>query len=107
MDLKQIVKIACPEYTGRKITEGTIAPKYLDSYWDEGHRSFYHLVRLADRFVNTLHSNHPGFEPTQPRYLVNDLPTGWALVAEHHAGMKTSIQVYLGTGIDQFPVLRA
>ena len=107
MDTKDIVKLACPNYKGRKISVGSIVPKYLDSYWDEGYRTYYHFVRLHDKLVNTMHSNHPGFEPQQPRYLVNALPEGWALVEQHLAGMKESIIVYRGLGTDQFPVLGA
>jgi hypothetical protein len=107
MTIKDIVKLACPAYTGRKITAGTIAPKYLDSYWEDGYRTYYHFVRLQDKLVHTVHSNHPTFEPQRPRYLVNTLPEGWALVEQRKSGMKESMVVYHGTGTDPFPMLRA
>lgn len=109
MTIKEIVKLACPTYTGRKISLGAgLAPKHLDSYWDEGYRTYYVLVRIADKLVNPVHSNHPGFEASQPRYMVNDLPLGWSLVCHDFMGAtKQSVTVYYGTGCDQFPVLRA
>jgi hypothetical protein len=64
-------------------------------------------VRLADKLVHPVPSNHPAFESSHVRYLVNDLPMGWALVVKNMMGMKTSVNVYLGTGTDAFPVLRA
>jgi len=100
-----IVKLACPTFKGRKVTLGTAIPKHLDSYWDEGYKTCYYFVRLADKTVMPLHSNHPNFEPTRPRYLANVLPQGWALVAHHYQGTKQSMVVYLGTGPDEFPVL--
>lgn len=108
MTIKEIAKLACPTYTGRKISLGSgPAPKHLDSYWDEGYRSYYHFVRIGDQMVQTLHSNHPGFEPSRPRYLVNDLPKGWALVCHQFSGTTQSINVFQGTGSDLYPVLRA
>jgi len=107
MTIKEIVKLACPAYTGRTITEGTRVPKCLDSYWEDGYRTYYHFVRLQDKQVRTVHSNHPAFEPRQPRYLVNALPEGWALVEQRKSGLKESIVVYRGTGTDHSPVVSA
>ena len=108
MTFKEIAKLACPDYKGRKITLGTgPAPKHLDSYWDEGYRTYYHFVRLADKQVTTLHSNHPGFEPGQPRTLKNELPKGYALVCRHFMGEKQSVSVYVGTGEDATPLMVA
>lgn len=106
MTIKDIVKLACPQYTGRKITEGTQAPKDLDSYWDEGYRTYYHFVNLLSASVFTLHSNHPGFEPGQVRRLENELPKNTAMVCHHFMGTKQSITVYRGTGNDVVPVLK-
>jgi hypothetical protein len=108
MTIKEIVKLACPTYKGRKMSLGSgPAPKHLDSYWDEGYRTYYFFVRIADKLVHPVHSNHPGFEASQPRYLVNDLPLGWALVCHHFTGTTQSVSVYYGTGADQYPVVRA
>jgi hypothetical protein len=108
LSIKEVVTLASPTYKGRKISLGAgPAPKHLDSYWDEGYRTYYFLVRLEDRLVNPVHSNHPGFEASQPRYMVNDLPLGWAMVCHHFMGTKQSVSVYYGTGQDQYPVLRA
>lgn len=107
MLINDIVKLAVPSFKGRKVTVDTgKPPKHLDSYWDEGYRTYYHFVRLGDKLVKTLHSNHPGFEPNRPRYLANDLPLGWALVCHHMQGLKQSVVVYYGTGSDEYPVLQ-
>lgn len=106
MTTKEIVKLACPDYNGRKITVGEgPAPKHLDSYWDEGYRTYYHFVRLADKHVDTLHSNHPGFEPGRPRVMKNELPKGYALVCRHFMGEKQSVSVWMGTGEADAPIL--
>lgn len=106
MTIKDLVTLACPQYTGRKITQGTQAPKNLDSYWEEGDRTYYHFVNLLSQSVYTLHSNHPVYEPGQVRRLENELPKQTAMVCHHVRGTTQSITVYLGTGNDVFPVLK-
>lgn len=107
MTNKELVQLACPTYKGRKILQGTTAPKHLDSYWDEGYRSYYYLVNLDQKSVYQVHSNHPGFEPDQVRVLDNELPKHYAMVVHQFAGTKQYAVVYQGTGNDQYPVLKA
>lgn len=95
MDIKRIVKTAFPDYRGRKIklTTGTI-PQRLDSYWDSGHRDYWAFVRLADMAVLDVHSNHPAFEPNQPRTL-RELPAGFALVCRTYSGVNQYVRVWV------------
>lgn len=84
--LKKIVKLAFPDYKGRKIALATgTLPTQLDSYWDSGCRDYWAFVRLYDHKVLPVHSNHPGFEARQPRTL-RSLPVGFALVCRSYSG---------------------
>lgn len=95
MDLKKIVKTAFPDYKGRKIElAARPVPEKLDSYWSDGYRDYWAFVRLADMEVLPVHSNHPGFEPDQPRTL-RELPPGFALVCRTYAGLAQWVTVWI------------
>lgn len=93
-DVDGVLKAACPRYKGRKISvECEYIPKNLDSYWDEGCRSYYSFYNIADGRVVTLHSNHPVFEKDQPRTM-SSLPVGVLLVCHQYAGVNQWVTIY-------------
>ncbi len=80
-DVAKVCHAAFPDYTGRKVKiEYTDRPLDLRSYWDEGSRNYYAIVRLADCQVMSV-----------PEQSMNDrqiagvdtfvLPAGYVVVA--------------------------
>lgn len=69
--VKHIITATFPDYKGRKffLQPSEKAPKELNSYWDEGSRSFYAFYNLDTKEVLHVHSNHPWFEKNQPNKL--------------------------------------
>ena len=104
--MKEITKRAFPDYTGRKIRMATYGvPRELNSYWDSGHRDYWAFVRLADRQVLSVESNHPFFEKDRPRTL-RSLPVGFALVCLTYSGQHKLVTIWEGTDMtDHVPAL--
>jgi len=95
MDIRKIVKTAFPDYKGRKIKlAASPVPQKLDSYWSDGYRNYWAFVRLSDLAVLPVHSNHPGYEPNQPRTL-RELPDGFALVCRTYSGVNQYVRVWV------------
>lgn len=80
--VKHIVNATFPDYKGRKffLQPSERAPKKLDSYWDEGSRTYYAFYNLDTQEVLQVHSNHPMFEAKQPNTL-RELPVHVVLVS--------------------------
>jgi hypothetical protein len=93
VDIKNIVKATHPTYKGRKISVSTSIPSQLNSWWDEGHRTYYTFYELATGRTQGTGSNHPMFEATKPRYL-SSLPEGVVIVARNYHGTGQSITIY-------------
>ncbi len=93
--VKDIVARAYPDYKGRKISVRTdYIPKSLNSYWDEGHRTYYSFYELATGRSRDIGSNHPMFEANKPRNL-SELPRGVVIVARNYRGSAAqSINIY-------------
>ncbi len=94
--VKPIITATFPRYGGTtvQIKPSEQAPTQLDSYWDGGSKESYALYRLDTREVLSVHSNHPFFEPNQPRRLAA-LPANILLV--HHTifcGKDLGITIY-------------
>lgn len=98
-EIKEIIRIAYPDYKGRKVWIGTIEhpPMFLDSYWDEGSRNSYIFLHLRTHEIIKVHSNHPYFEPNQPRKL-NKLPEDVLLIERSiFRGVDAGIHIYVNT----------
>ncbi len=92
--VKDIVARAYPDYKGRKISVRTdYIPKSLNSYWDEGHRTYYSFYELATGKSHNIGSNHPMFEAAKPRNL-SELPKGVVIVAQVFAGTSKWVTIY-------------
>lgn len=92
--IKKIVKAAFPDYNGKKFQLSTSVPTRLDSYWDGGSRNYYVFVELATMKSISLPSNHPLFEPNNPRDL-KILPNGIVIVQHtFFCGKDMGITIY-------------
>lgn len=89
-----IIKATFPDYKGRKVyVQCDYIPKSLDSYWNEGHRDYFSFYNMADGRTYLVHSNHPGFEPNQPRNL-SSLPLGVLLVRRTYSGCNQYVTIF-------------
>lgn len=69
--VKMLLAASYPEYRGRKIrVTPFVGPMRLDSYWDEGSRTYFVFVDISTGRSINVHSNHPIYERGQPN-LVN------------------------------------
>lgn len=96
-EVKVVGKVAFPDYSGRKFFLSHKFPIELDSFWDEGSRTYFSFVDLETQKVFEVHSNHPAFEPNQPRTLRNPqaLPVNVVLVSRAICmGHESGITVY-------------
>lgn len=104
--LIKIIQTAYPGYKGRKIKISTDIPSNLSSYWDGGSRNYYVILRLSDLSSYPLPSNHPVFEPNQPRELFT-LPPGFVVVQHTiFCGKDLGITIYANSA-DLTPYLPA
>jgi hypothetical protein len=87
VDVKNIIKATHPTYKGRKVSVSTSIPSQLNSWWDEGYRTYYTFYELATGRTQGTGSNHPMFEASKPRYL-SSLPRGVVIVARNYMGAK-------------------
>ena len=94
-ELIALGKAAFPGYNGRSIRLSSAIPSRLDSYWDGGSRAYYSFVNLATMQAVTIPSNHPMYEPNNPRIL-KELPEGIALIKHTiFCGKDTGLIIYL------------
>ncbi len=94
--VKHIVQATFPDYTGRKLflQPRERAPKELQSYWDEGSRTYYAFYNLDTHEVLQVGSNHPFYEPQKPTTL-RELPEHIVLVSRAiHWGKETGVTLY-------------
>ena len=89
-----IIAASFPSYNGKKISLSTEVPTCLNSYWQGGSKNSYAFVQLSTMKQFNVHTNHPFFEPNQPRDL-EALPLGVVLV-EHSifCGKDMGITIY-------------
>jgi hypothetical protein len=73
-----------PNYEGRKfrVLPSSRAPKFLDSYWDEGSIRYYALYNLQTGESVSVEIRHPVFDAHKPRAVVTEYPEHIVLV-EH------------------------
>ena len=92
--VQQIISSCFPNYTGRKIQISDKVPTHYDSYWCGGSRSCFAFYHLDQQQSFDLHSNHPAFEPNQPRDL-GQLPAR-CVVVEHiiFCGKDLGIRIF-------------
>lgn len=79
--VNRVAKICFPEFSGKEVTISDNPPKELNSFWDEGNKNEYVFFDQVSEKTFSVHSNHPYFEPNQPRNLEH-LPLNILLV-EH------------------------
>ena len=93
--LRDIAKKSYPSYKGRKIkVQPFRGPMSLDSYWNGGSRDYYVFFDLKTGKTVEIHSNHPAFEPNQPRKL-NSLPEDIVVVNRLiFMGKEAGITIY-------------
>ena len=65
--IKEIINACFPDYRGRKVRVTNYIPSRLDSWWDGGSRDYFVFYQPQTRKVFHVHSNHPIFEPNQPK----------------------------------------
>jgi len=82
--VKQIIQDCFPNYKGRKIRLSDHIPSQLNSWWDEGSRTYYTFYQPSTRKVFQVHSNHPLFEANQPRELHEEAIPEDVLLISHH-----------------------
>lgn len=93
--LRKIVSGCFPNYRGTKIKISDEVPKRLDSYWEGGSKYSFCFYQLDTGKTFDVHSNHPMFEPGQPRIL-DELPMNIALVKHTiFQGHDLGITIYL------------
>jgi hypothetical protein len=68
-DIRHIVKVCFPNYTGRQINYSPSIPHRLDSYWSGGSKDYYCFYHLDEKEILPVQSNHPVFEGQNPREL--------------------------------------
>jgi hypothetical protein len=92
----RIVRAAFPEYKGRKFYLSPDVPARIESYWDEGSRSYYAFYELATGKLLEVESNHPWYERGRPRDLPEaGLPPGVVLVERWISrGKDVGITIY-------------
>jgi hypothetical protein len=96
-DIDKIVRRCYPAYAGKRIVISDEIPAVLDSFWDGGHRDYYVFLSLHTGEVYSVHSNHPDFEPGQPRNL-RSLPAGVLLVQLTYSGQERYLTIYAEAG---------
>lgn len=96
-EIKNLVKLAFPDYRGRKIrVSADTAPTRLDSYWDGGSRDYWVFVRLHDMEILSAPSNNPVYEAMRPR-IMSFLPRGFALIRRSiFCGQEVGVTVWFG-----------
>ena len=93
--IKQLIADCYPNYKGRTISLSTSVPRRIDSYWDGGSRRYYVFYHVASRKIINVHSNHPAFEPNQPREF-DKLPPGVVLVRHYiFCGKDVGITIFV------------
>jgi len=97
-DYLKVVKACFPDYRGRKFKLSTMIPFRLDSYWDEGSRTFFSFYQLSTGKTYDVQSNHPFFEKSAPRELPT-LPPGIVICARSYfCGKDMGITIYANRG---------
>jgi hypothetical protein len=74
-NMRVVLKATFPNYKGKKF-EVVVDnfPTKIDSYWDEGTRTYFSFFDIASKKIYDIGSNHPLFEPNKPRVYSNPLP---------------------------------
>ena len=81
-NMKKVLSKTFPSYSGRKFKIViNDFPERLDSYWDEGSRTYYAFYDISSGKEYSMPSNHPFFEKDKPRNLGGALLKGVILVA--------------------------
>ncbi len=93
---KEIFKVAYPDYKGRKFNIVFDRERMsVRSYWDEGSRTVYCMVRLSDMTVaHAPNMAHPFFTTVQG---VDDvkIPEGFVIVSNAvHWGVKAGLTIF-------------
>jgi len=92
--IKDIVGACYPNYRGKSFKLSTSIPSRLESYWDEGSRTYYCFYHLDQKKSFSIGSNHPLFEASKPRDL-DKLPDRVVIVAHSiSCGKDTGITIY-------------
>lgn len=96
-----LIRIAFPNYRGRKFKLSTDIPPRLDSYWSGGSKDKYVFVELKTKREEVkflpVANNHPFFKAGMPRKL-DKLPVGLVLVKHSiFQGKDMGITIYGNT----------
>lgn len=61
-DIKQIISVCFPNYTGHKVKYCDIIPESFDSYWSGGSKDTFAFYHLDTKKLYIMPSNHPIFD---------------------------------------------
>ena len=93
-EVKEIAKLAFPEYRGNKFSVTTFdGPMELRSYWDSGSRDYWAIVNLLNKRVKTVPENGSPYIRTV--YKLSKLPPNFAVV-RYYKGRFEDITIYIG-----------
>ena len=82
-EVRQLAKVAFPNFRGRKFYVNRTESVNARSYWDGGSRRYFVFVRLADRARLPMPTSHPVFDAIAPSVEHLEIPAG-AVCVEHH-----------------------
>lgn len=93
--LRSVFEKCFPDYRGKKFEVQVGLPKQLNSYWDGGSKRDYVLYDLDTGKLIGVQSNHPFFEPNNPRDLI-DPPESIAVVCHKiFCGKDMGLTLYI------------
>lgn len=94
--VRGVVGGAYPDYRGDKLTVVYgVKSMSLRSYWDEGNRSYFAVVRLADGAVKGAPDSHPFFDKQYNGVDEFVIPAGFVVVERRYAGANQYITVHV------------